>query len=171
MSQGHGVISAAMAIALEIPWDIIRVEFSHGASLSQLSEKYGVAFGTLSARSSRENWMATRPQSHIQKAQSVQRALSEAAKSHGQSLAERGQAYAERMFKKVSALAEAANLPAPKNFKDLEIADKIARRAAGLEHAEVQVNTVIGVSATMDSLDSGPESVTEVTSELVSLGG
>ena len=139
-----------MAVALEIPWDIIRVEFSHGASLSQLADKYGVAFGTLSARSSRENWMETRPQSHIQKSQSVQSALVEAARSQGQSLAEAGQAYAARVFSKVSRLVDEANLPPLKNWRDAEVADKIARRAAGLDTADVQINTVVGIGMDTD---------------------
>lgn len=133
-----------MPKALDVNWDVIRVEFAHGVKLEDLATKYGIKFGTLAARSSREGWMQTRPETH---ANPLHSALTEGAKTQGMSLQEAGQAYAARMFKKVSALAEAANLPAPRSYKDLELADKVARRAAGLENVETQVNTIIGVGA------------------------
>ena len=87
----------------------------------------------------------------------------EAAKSQGETLAQRGQAYAERMFAKVSKLAEEANLAPPKNYRDLELADKVARRAAGLENIDTQVNTLVGVNM----LDHIPGEPPVIDSEVV----
>jgi hypothetical protein len=69
------------------------------------------------------------------------------------------------MFKKVSALAEAANLPAPRSYKDLELADKVARRAAGLENVETQVNTIIGVGGGFAEPDFGVTIEAEVVGD------
>jgi hypothetical protein len=80
----------------------------------------------------------------------LSQALSQGAQAVGQSLQDAGQAYAARVFKKVSALVDQANLPPPKNWKDAEIADKIARRAAGLDTADVQINTVVGIGGMAD---------------------
>jgi glutamate synthase domain-containing protein 2 len=142
-----------MPKALDVNWDLIRAEFSHGAQLRQLAEKHGVKFGTLAARCNRETWMQTRPETH---ANSMHTTMVQAAKSQGYSLAEAGQAYATRTFAKFSKLVDDSNLPAPKTFRDVEVADKIARRSAGLENIETQVNTVIGIGDMSSEPDCGP---------------
>ena len=147
MTQGGGVSIDVMPAALDLPWDVIRLEFSQGVTIGQLVDKYGVAEGTLCSRAKREQWMQLRPQTHAMTAMEAQRM---AAKNVGTSLAEKGAAYAARMFEKMSTLAEAANLPPPKNFKDMEIADRLARRAAGLDTADVQINTVVGIGMDTD---------------------
>ena len=57
---------------------------------------------------------------------------------------------------------EQATLATPKNWKDVDIVDKMARRAAGLDNLETQVNTIIGIG----SLDDGPM-VADFESEIV----
>jgi hypothetical protein len=56
------------------------------------------------------------------------------------------------MFEKTSELMQQATLAPPKNWKDADIVDKMARRAAGLDNLETQVNTIIGIG----SLEDGP---------------
>lgn len=145
--QGEVYYLCLMPAALDINWDVIRVEFSHGATIVQLAERYGVNEGTLKKRSQRENWMSLRPETHATK---VSPALIEGARLQGITLAERGQAYAARMFEKASKLAESANIKEVRSVKDLEIIDKIARRSAGLDTADVQINTVIGMGGMAD---------------------
>lgn len=142
-----------MPKALDINWPVLQVEFSHGVSIPELARKYGISEGTIKARSARHKWMLTRPEEVKQavaaqqscSATGLQLALKQGALNAGTTLAERGQAYASRVFDKVSRLVESAEIAPPKNFKDLEIADKIARRSAGLDTAEMAVNTVIGI--------------------------
>lgn len=145
--QGKVYYPCLMPAALDIPWDVVRVEYSHGLSLSQLADKYGVEKDTLKRRCSREKWVSLRPEAHVP---SVSTALAEGARNVGTSLAERGQAYAARMFEKASKLAESANIKEVRSVKDLEIIDKIARRSAGLDTADVQINTVIGMGGMAD---------------------
>jgi DNA primase large subunit len=52
-----------MPAALEVDWPAIKLAFVAGASLQEISEAHGIAFGTLAARSSRENWSSLRPSS------------------------------------------------------------------------------------------------------------
>ena len=158
-----------MPAALEVNWPVLQVEFSHGVSISELARKYGVSEGTIKARSARHQWITSRPSTHAtgvaglqgdsatglqptsfsanlaHGATSFSANLAHGAQAAGQSLQEAGQAYAARVFKKVSSLVDQANLPPPKNWKDAEIADKIARRAAGLDTADVQITTVVGM--------------------------
>jgi histone H3/H4 len=107
--------------------------------------------------------MQTRPETHAKIAiraakpvpepvKGVTDDLIQVAKSRGQSLAEAGQAYAARMFAKTSQLAESAEIKTIRSVKDWEVVDKMARRAAGLDTADVSVQTVIGIG----NFDEGP---------------
>lgn len=153
-------MSLLMPAALDRNWDAIRIEFSHGMSIPLLAVKYDVPEGTLKARSAREKWMEMRPETHITEVAShatkVQPTILEtqkqAAKQVGKTWAERGEAYRSMMFEKTSELMQQATLAPPKNWKDADIVDKMARRAAGLDNLETQVNTIIGIG----SLEDGP---------------
>ena len=153
-----------MPAALKVNWDAIRIEFAHGEGLEALAKKYNVAFGTLAARSSRERWIELRPQGHAKGLQSpVLEAGKAVAKSIAETWSEKGEAYRKMVFGKTASLVEQATLAPPKNWKDVEIADKIARRAAGLDNLETQVNTIIGLG----SLEDGPM-VADFEAEIVS---
>ena len=138
-----------MPAALKVNWDAIRIEFAHGKSLETLAKEYDVKMGTLGARSSRERWIELRPEGHARK---VQNPLLEAQKSVAKTWAERGDMYRKKVFDKTTALFDQATLSPPKNWKDADILDKMARRAAGLDNMETQVNTIIGLG----SLEDGP---------------
>ena len=137
-----------MPKALPVNWEAIRVEFSHGVSQPELARKYGIKEGTIAARSARQGWMQTRPTTHVRPLQDAQ---IEAARSVGMNLAERGQAYAARVFDRTSKAMEATPIPKVRSIKDLELLDKIARRAAGLDTADVNIQTVIGVGGFEES--------------------
>lgn len=155
--QGNDIlVSLLMPTALKVNWDAIRIEFAHGESLETLAKKYDIKFGTLAARSSRERWMELRPEGHSVKG--LQSPVLEAGKAVAKSWAERGESYRRMIFEKTSKLMEQATLAPPKNWKDAEVADKMARRAAGLDNLETQVNTIIGIG----SLDDAPVMTQEV---------
>ena len=94
--------------------------------------------------------MELRPEGHSVKG--LQSPVLEAGKAVAKSWAERGESYRRMMFEKTSKLMEQATLAPPKNWKDADVADKMARRAAGLDNLETQVNTIIGFG----SLEDGP---------------
>jgi hypothetical protein len=154
------MMSLHMPAALPINWDAIRIEFAHGMTIPCIAAKYNVSEGTLKARSAREKWIEMRPETHATEAAAratvvqggVLEGAKEAAKQVAQSWAERGEKYRTMMFDKTSSLMQQATLSPPKNWKDAEIVDKMARRAAGLDNLETQVNTIIGIG----SLEDGP---------------
>jgi hypothetical protein len=142
-----------MPAALNVNWDAIRIEFAHGVSIPDLSRKYEISEGTLKARSAREKWVDMRPETHATGLQQgVLESAKQGAKVVGQSWAERGDAYRRMIFDKTSQMMEQASLAPPRNWKDADIVDKMARRAAGLDNLETQVNTIIGIG----SLEDGP---------------
>lgn len=121
--------------------------------MEELSEKYGIKMGTLGARCSREKWIETRPEGAARKMQQeVESVVLEVGKELAKSWVERGESYRRMIFEKTSKLMEQATLAPPKNWKDADVADKMARRAAGLDNLETQVNTIIGIG----SLEDGP---------------
>lgn len=144
-------------LPVPVNWDAIRIEFAHGISIPELARKYSLSEGTLKARSAREKWIEMRPETHAKDiATGLQHGILEAAKAGakvvGESWAERGESYRRMVFEKTSKLMEQATLAPPKNWKDADVADKMARRAAGLDNLETQVNTIIGFG----SLEDGP---------------
>jgi hypothetical protein len=142
-----------MPCALPVNWDAIRIEFAHGVSIPELAKKYDISDGTLKARCSREKWVEMRPEFHATIAtDAVLDAAKQGAKVAAQSWMERGESYRRMIFEKTSKLMEQATLAPPKNWKDADVADKMARRAAGLDNLETQVNTIIGIG----SLEDGP---------------
>lgn len=144
-------------LPVPVNWDAIRIEFAHGISIPELARKYSLSQGTLKARSAREKWVDMRPETHAKGvATGLQHGILESAKAGakvvGESWAERGESYRRMIFEKTSKLMDQATLAPPKNWKDADVADKMARRAAGLDNLETQVNTIIGLG----SLDDGP---------------
>jgi hypothetical protein len=74
------------------------------------------------------------------------------------------------MFKKAFNAVKASTVQSPKNWRDLEIADKLARRAAGLDTADNQVNLSFslpgwGQNARVFDADSGAYSGTSSEEE------
>jgi len=152
--QGNDILVViTMPAALDVNWDAIRIEFAHGVSIPELARKYEISEGTLKARSAREKWVDMRPETHATGLQQgVLESAKQGAKVVGQSWAERGEVYRRMVFDKTATLMEQATLTPPKNWKDADIVDKMARRAAGLDNIETQVNTIIGIG----SLEDGP---------------
>ena len=59
--------------------------------------------------------------------------------------AEKGAKLRRVMFKKAYNAVKQSTVQTPKNWRDLEIADKLARRAAGLDTSDNQVNLSFSV--------------------------
>lgn len=141
-----------MPKALKLNYDVIRGEFALGMTIKELAKKHNCGENVLKQRSRREKWMEFRPETHLVKSDNkVAPHLVDAAKNVAQTWLEKGENYRKLVFDKAAFAVENANLTPPKNWKDAEIADKIARRAAGLDNLETQINTIIGVGNLEDA--------------------
>lgn len=65
------------------------------------------------------------------------------AQTIAKTLLARGQAHAEKVFAKASLACATSKVSAPKNWKDFEIADRVARRAAGMNDDQTVLNTTL----------------------------
>lgn len=147
-----------MGKPLPVDWQPIRIAvMTGGLSYEEASAKFGVKSNTIAQKAKREGWKVT----DLERAE-VQRAiaLSSAVK---ESWADRGEQHRHRMFGIATKAIEAANLSAPRNWRDMETADKIARRAAGLEDADAQGRTIVNLAL----LGDGEPAIVEVRPETV----
>lgn len=114
----------------------IRVLYQSGKAVADIAEATGVPATQISALKRKEKWkreegVMLAVQAEVQKHDALAaKELLEVAES---SLAAGGKAHSELIFKKAHAALAATKLPPLKTWKDIEIADRIARRAAGLD--------------------------------------
>jgi hypothetical protein len=68
--------------------------------------------------------------------------------------AKRGEAHRFLVFDKASGAIQKANMRPPKSWKEFDLADRAARRAANLENAEVVQQTLIHINEAIEGYDS-----------------
>jgi hypothetical protein len=106
-----------------VQWDEIRANVISGkASAESEAKRVGVSPSLVRKKSMREGWSKTHRDAHSL----------EVAKSW----LEKAEEHRNKMFTMATQALAQAKLPPPKNWRDAETADKIARRAAGLEDGE-----------------------------------
>lgn len=156
-----------MPSALPIDWTEVQRASEAGVDDETLSQTYGIAKASIRQRRKRGNWLTPRKlmeQAEIEKVKSRCRTMGSGLSrvSHGpsaleltaQNLAQRAESYSLNVFNKVSALAEKGldSLPVPDSWKSFQIADTVARRAAGLDKAQQDVT----VNLAMFQHEAGP---------------
>ncbi len=97
----------------------------------EVSKKHGVSYNLLLTWARRKNWL-TKAKTKKVIAKVGAEVSDQTAAAVAKSLLARGQAHAEKVFSKASIACERSKIQAPKNWKDFEIADRVARRASGL---------------------------------------
>ena len=106
-----------------VQWDEIKANVISGkASAESEARRLGVSPSLVRKKSLKEGWSKTQRDALSRE---VAKTWMEKAEEHRQ-----------RMFAMATDALSKANLPPPKNWRDAETADKIARRAAGLDDAE-----------------------------------
>jgi hypothetical protein len=126
-----------------IPWDIIERPCIAGMTFMDAAREFGVKEDTIRKRARRYNWPVSKAigkavQKAVQNARVVDRSA--------QDWLSKGEAHRRVVFDKASgAIADASMYP-PKSWKEFDLADRAARRAAGLENAEVVQQTLIHIN-------------------------
>src|SRR5260370_11827373 len=123
-----------------IPWDIIERTCIAGMTFMDAAKEFGVKEDTIRKRARRYNWPVARAigqavQKAVQNAQVVDRAA--------QDWLAKGEAHRAVVFDKASGAIAKARMRPPKSWKEFDLADRAARRAADLENGEVVQQTLI----------------------------
>lgn len=167
----------AMPKALQVDWTPIRSAVESGASYAKVSELFGIPEQTLRKQASRNKWIspgvvkkiverAENRVSHSQSQDKIQAAITE-------TWAEKGANLRQLAYTKALTALKTANLKPASNARDFEILDKVARRAAGLDTADNQVNLSFslpgwGQNARVFDADSGAYSGPSIEEEMQS---
>lgn len=130
--------------------DVIKKLYESGQSFPDIAEATGIPVVEIKALKSKGKW--TRQPDKQLAAAEAQVADDEADAADILAAADEalqtnpGKRHSAMVFKRVhSALAGLKSLPPLKNWKDIELADKIARRAAGLDREGAGGGTVINL--------------------------
>jgi hypothetical protein len=130
-----------------------------GVPLIDLSRKFNIKAATVRKRAQRFHW--TTPVAIARRALQIQSVKNELAVNQAATdWVAKGEAHRKKAFEIASESVKAFRPKAPRNFRELESADKIARRAAGLDVSEVQVQTLIQMNENIDNFDQ-PEEITD----------
>ena len=126
-----------------IPWDIIERTCIAGMTFMDAAKEFGVKEDTIRKRARRYNWPVSKA---IGKA--VQRAVqnAEVVDRTAQDWLAKGNAHRTVVFDKASGAIAKANMTPPRSWREFDLADRAARRAAGLENAEVLQQTLIHIN-------------------------
>jgi hypothetical protein len=130
-----------------IPWEIIERTCIAGMTFMDAAKEFGIKEDTIRKRARRYNWPVSKAigkavQKAVQNAQVVDKTA--------QDWLSKGNAHRQVVFDKASGAIKKANMRPPKSWKEFDLADRAARRSAGLENAEVAQTTLIQINETPD---------------------
>jgi hypothetical protein len=132
-----------------IAWDAVRAAFyENHLSVPQVAEKFNLKRKTLYEKCNREGWKHVKDSTRKARVKLAERVAGKIIKMgpEGMNWTEAGETHRQLAFEIAHASVAKFKPRAPKNFRELEAADKMARRAAGLETAEVLAPTLIQVN-------------------------
>ena len=132
---------------IAIPWDIIERTCIAGMTFMDAAKEFGVKEDTIRKRARRYNWPVARAigkavKKAVQNGQVVERTA--------QDWLVKGNAHRTVVFDKASGAIAKANMTPPRSWREFDLADRAARRAAGLENAEVVQETLIHINEAID---------------------
>jgi helix-turn-helix, Psq domain len=153
---------------IEADWDSIKIAVCGGLTLKEAANAYGVPRETIKKRAQRQNWptptaIKTEAERVLNKAgmslspvKSPVSPTSVIAKNWAEK-AESHRVLAFKMARKALLKADRRRLPL-KDWSDIEKADKMARRASGLESEGIQVNVGIQLlNQRLEQVDLPPD--------------
>jgi len=147
--------------SLPVNWSLIRSAVETGTPYDKVAAKFGVKASTIRTKACRGGWITPQDIKELAKTVDIDKDGNVAAKVAEepratlksqkqevlqlveQSWAEKGESYRRMMAHKLEPLLKNAKLEPPKNWKDMEIAAKIATRTLGLDTGETQVNVAL----------------------------
>jgi hypothetical protein len=143
-----------------IPWAAIEQCCIAGMTNTEAAAKFGVKADTVQRRALRHKW--TTPLAVAKRSAQLARETSATVETVAQDWLEKGEAHRIKAFDIASESVAKFKPKAPKSFRELESADRIARRAAGLDVADTVVATLLQINERVDNFDNEPEEISPV---------
>lgn len=144
-----------------IPWDIIERTCIAGMTFMDAATEFGVKEDTIRKRARHYNWPVPKAigkavQKAVQNAQVVDKTA--------QDWLAKGEAHRALVFDKAHGAISKAKMWPPKSWKEFDLADRAARRAANLENADiVQQSLLIHINESLDEFPVEAEVIDSVS--------
>jgi hypothetical protein len=149
-------------------WGEIEVACAAGMTFPDAERHFGVKRDTIRKRAKRHKWVLPH---HVMEA--VREAARGAVAKTARDWLAKGESHREKMFDIAEQSLKTVKKVKVKTAKDLEIIDKVGRRAAGLENDEGAKLTLIQLNERMEDYDDQPiekpADAREVESEVTSV--
>jgi hypothetical protein len=141
-----------------VPWEAVREAIENDQmTFAEAGDKFDIRPHTIANRAKRHLWR------YSDRARKVARDNSA---NHKTSWSEKGEEHRRIAFEKAHESVKRFQPKAPTSFRELEAADRIARRAAGLETAEVVQQTLVHVSEMIEGREAEVFEATQVNPAL-----
>lgn len=142
---------ARPSTAVTTQWAEIEIACAAGMTFPDAEAKFGVKRDTIRKRAKRHKWVLPH---HVMMA--VREASRSAVAKTARDWLAKGESHREKMFDIAEASLKTVKKIKVKNAKDLEIIDKAARRAAGMENDEGAKLTLIQLNERLEDYDDQP---------------
>jgi hypothetical protein len=123
-------------------------------SYAEAGIRWDIKEDTIRKRAKRHKWAT--PQMVVRRIRQLSQRNPDALDKIAESWAEKGESHRKTAFDLASKSLEKMKVTTPKTWKDADIVDKIARRAAGLENAEIVNQTLVQVN---EAIEEGEQPV------------
>jgi hypothetical protein len=132
--------NSATCSKVAIPWEIIERTCIAGMTFMDAAKEFGIKEDTIRKRARRYKWPVARAIG-----QAVQKAVqnTEVTERTAQDWLAKGETHRAVVFDKASGAIKKANMQPPKSWKEFDLADRAARRAANLENAEMAQQSLL----------------------------
>lgn len=144
-----------------IPWTKIEEAMIAGENPNDVSKKYNVPYNTIRVHCSRHKICVPTQRMIRVVSKNMEKAVQSAAEKVAKSWLEKGEEHRQDAFNVAHESLKKFQAKAPRTFRELESADRIARRAAGLETADVIQQTLVNVNEAINDFDQPQEAVLE----------
>lgn len=152
----------------KIDWKEIDKELLGGKSPAELAALYNIKVDTISRHIRRQQLAVPGQAFHKNIEQklavAVDKAVAKIAPTLITNWAEKGEEHRNLAFEKAHESIKKFKPKEPKSFRELEAADKVARRAAGLETADTIQQTLVNVNERIEDFDEVVEAEVVETS-------
>jgi hypothetical protein len=157
MSEENGSEPETIVVApkTKIPWDRIVKLVEAGLPPADAARRFDVKYDTVKKYLARKGIKAkTTTDLKVAVAATLDALVND--------WAEKGEIHRALAFQKAHESLKMFRPKAPRNFRELEAADKVARRAAGLETADIVQQTLINVNEAIEKFDEPVDLVAPV---------
>lgn len=154
-----------------VAWDAVKdALLKENLTIKEASARFKIKVRTLYERCRRYGWKPVHATAKAARKELAKKVHDEILKIGADGVIDwtnAGEKHRKTAFKIAHASVAKFKPRAPKNFRELEAADKMARRAAGLENVEIQQNTLIQVNELINEAEPQVTEAQPVEAEII----